>query len=54
MATTAVDVQDPIHHHWCPRCDATWACQHAFAACPLEGSVVSSNHCDAPDPGDLD
>jgi hypothetical protein len=47
-------VEDPVHLHWCPRCEATWACRHEFATCPLHGHVVSADHCDAPEPDDLD
>jgi hypothetical protein len=54
MATTTADVEDAVHLHWCPRCDTTWACGHAFDACPLQGSVVVADHCDRLDPCDLD
>jgi hypothetical protein len=54
MSTAEMVATIPGHLHWCPRCDTNWTCDHAFADCPLEGSVVVEDHCDRPAPWDDD
>jgi len=41
-----------IHSHWCPRCEATWDCPHAYGRCPLGGRVMVADHCEGPAPWD--
>jgi hypothetical protein len=50
MSTAEQLATIPGHLHWCPRCDTSWEGAHAFADCPLEGSIVAEDHCDQPTP----
>jgi len=46
MVATAPDVYSVVHSHWCPGCESAWECEHTYAQCPLDGSVVAVDHCD--------